>query len=193
MIPAPDPPLTDGVVTLRPWREEDVAELVACLDGEPDVVRWLDAIPQPYREAEASAWVEHASAAWREGTSAPFAVTEAAGGELVGSVGLGWVGDREERVGEVGYWMRKEARGRGLTTRAVRLASRWALRELGCERLQLRADEQNVPSQRVAEKAGFTREGVLRSVHFNPRLDQRVDFVMFSLLPGELDLPGRVA
>ena len=180
-------------MTLRPWHEDDVDALVACLDGEEDIVRWLDAIPQPYREAEANAWIEHSSAAWREGTSAPFAVTEAASGELAGSVGFGWVGDRDERVGEVGYWMRKDLRGRGLTTRAVGLLSRWALRELDCDRLQLRADEQNVSSQRVAEKAGFTREGVLRSVHFNARLDRRVNFVMFSLLPAELDLPGRVA
>jgi RimJ/RimL family protein N-acetyltransferase len=43
-----------------------------------------------------------------------------------------------------------------------------------------------VPSQRVAEKAGFTREGVLRSLNYNPRLGRRVDFVMFSLLPAEL-------
>ena len=174
-------------MTLRPWRQDDVGDLVACLDGEEDIVRWLDAIPQPYREPEANAWIEHSSAAWREGTSAPFAVTEAASGELAGSVGFGWAGDRDERVGEVGYWMRKDLRGRGLTTRAVLLASRWALRELGCERLQLRADDDNVPSQRVAEKAGFTREGVLRSVHFNARRNRRVDFVMFSLLRGELD------
>jgi RimJ/RimL family protein N-acetyltransferase len=187
MVPAPDPPLSDGVVTLRPWRKGDVAELVACLDGEEEIVRWLDAIPQPYGEAEANAWVDHASAAWREGSSAPFAVTDAASGELVGSVGVGWVGERDERVGEVGYWMRKGTRGRGLTTRAVRLVSKWAVDELGCERLQLRADEQNLPSQRVAAKAGFTNEGVLRSVHFNPRLGRRVNFVMYSLLPGELD------
>ena len=75
----------------------------------------------------------------------------------------------------------------------MRLVSKWALTELGWERLQLRADEENLPSQRVAEKAGFTREGVLRSVHFNARQDRRVDFVMFSLLPAELELPGRVA
>jgi ribosomal-protein-alanine N-acetyltransferase len=187
MIPAPDPPLTDGVVTLRPWREEDVADLVASLDGDDEIVRWLDAIPQPYRELEANAWIEHSASAWREGTSAPFAITDATTGELVGSVGFGWVGDREERVGEVGYWLRNDLRGRGLTTRAVRLLSSWALQELDCERLQLRADEQNVSSQRVAEKAGFTREGVLRSVHFNARLDRRVDFVMFSLLRGELN------
>jgi RimJ/RimL family protein N-acetyltransferase len=103
-------------------------------------------------------------------------------------VGFGWIGD--QRNGEVGYWMRRDARGRGLTTRALNLISRWALDVLGCARLQLRADLLNLPSQRVAEKAGFTREGVLRSVHFNPRQNRRVDFVMFSLLPGELELPA---
>jgi RimJ/RimL family protein N-acetyltransferase len=192
VIPAPDPPLSDGVVTLRPWREDDVDDLVACLDGEEEIARWLDAVPQPYRETEARSWIEHSASAWKDGTSTPFAVTDATTGDLVGSVGFGWVGERDQRVGEVGYWMRRDVRDRGLTTRAVRLVSKWALTELGCERLQLRADERNLPSQRVAEKAGFTREGVLRSVHFNARQDRRVDFVMFSLLAAELDLPGRV-
>jgi RimJ/RimL family protein N-acetyltransferase len=191
-MPAPDPQLSDGIVTLRPWRDDDVDDLVTCLDGEEEIVQWLDAVPQPYRETEARSWIEHSASAWKDGTSAPFAVTHASTGELVGSVGFGWVGERDQRVGEVGYWMRRDVRDRGLTTRAVRLVSKWALTELGCERLQLRADERNLPSQRVAEKAGFTREGVLRSVHFNARQDRRVDFVMFSLLPAELDLPGRV-
>ena len=191
-MPAPDPQLSDGIVTLRPWREDDVDDLVTCLDGEEEIVRWLDAVPQPYRETEARSWIEHSASAWKDGTSAPFAVTDATTGELVGSVGFGWVGEPDQRVGEVGYWMRRDVRDRGLTTRAVRLVSKWALTELRCERLQLRADERNLPSQRVAEKAGFTREGVLRSVHFNARQDRRVDFVMFSLLPAELDLPGRV-
>ncbi len=54
------------------------------------------------------------------------------------------------------------------------------------ERLQLRADEENEPSNRVAQKAGFQREGVLRSSHYNPRLDRRVDFVLYSLLRREM-------
>jgi RimJ/RimL family protein N-acetyltransferase len=53
-------------------------------------------------------------------------------------------------------------------------------------RLQLRADRLNVASQRVAEAAGFKREGVLRSVRFNPRQGRRVDFVLYSLLPDEV-------
>jgi len=165
MLAVPNPPLDDGVVKLRPWSKGDVPALIECVDGDEEIARWLDAVPQPYRKAEAQAWVDQATSWWRDGTSAPFAVTESGTGRLLGSVGFGWIGD--QRNGEVGYWMRRDARG-----------------------LQLRADLLNLPSQRVAEKAGFTREGVLRSVHFNPRQNRRVDFVMFSLLPGELELPA---
>jgi RimJ/RimL family protein N-acetyltransferase len=185
VIVAPDPALTDGVVTLRQWETRDVPTLIEWIDGDEEMNRWMDAIPQPYLDAEAHAWIEQASSYWHSGTSAPFAVTDAGTGAVLGGVGFAWVGD--DRVGEVGYWLRSDARGRGLTGRAVQLVSRWAFAELGCERLQLRADANNLASQRVAEKAGFTREGVLRSVHFNPREQRRVDFVMFSLLPGELE------
>jgi RimJ/RimL family protein N-acetyltransferase len=183
VIAAPDPLLTDAVVTLRQWDERDVPALVECIDGDEEMIRWMDAIPQPYLDGEARTWVEQATSFWRAGTSAPFAITDAESGVVLGGVGFAWVGD--EQVGEVGYWLRSGARGRGLTGRAVRLVSRWSFEELGCERLQLRADSDNIASQRVAEKAGFTREGVLRSVHFNARQQRRVDFVMFSLLPSE--------
>jgi ribosomal-protein-alanine N-acetyltransferase len=92
----------------------------------------------------------------------------------------------DEGTAEVGYWVKREARGRGVASRALRLVSDWTLRELGFGRLQLRADERNVPSQRVAVNVGFTREGVLRASRFNARQNRRVDFVMYSLLPGEL-------
>ncbi len=171
MIAAPDPPLTDGVVTLRQWDERDVPTLVECIDGDEEMIRWMDAIPQPYLDSEARTWIQQASSFW----------IHVRASESRYGCGI------DERVGEVGYWLRSDARGRGLTSRAVRLVSRWSFEELGCERLQLRADSDNAASQRVAGKTGFTREGVLRSVHFNPRQQRRVDFVMFSLLPGELD------
>jgi RimJ/RimL family protein N-acetyltransferase len=187
VLVAPKPALTDGLVTLRPWQRDDVPALIACIDGDDEIARWLDMIPQPYGENEARAWVDQATSFWREGTSAPFAVLLAETGEAVGGIGFRWIAD-EHGVGEVGYWLRQSARGRGLTTRALQLLIQWAFDELRCERLQLRADELNVPSQRVAEKAGFHREGVLRSVHFNARQNRRVNFVMYSLLPS--DLPG---
>ena len=181
--PVPDEPLTDGLVSLRPWREEDVADLVAAIDGDVDIAQWLELIPQPYREREAHAWVSAAATMWRDGTASTFAVL--ADGEVVAGCGINWI-DREHGVGDIGYWARKDARGRGYVTRAVVVASRWAF-DHGCARLQLRADAENVASQRVADRAGFTREGVQRSARYNPRLGRRMDFVVYSLLPGELD------
>ena len=184
MIPAPDPPLSDGVVTLRAWRADDVPVLVECLDGDEEITRWLEMVPQPYDLKAASTCVQEAASYWREATAAPFAITAADTGEVLGGVGFRWV-DVTQSIGEVGYWLRREARGRGLTTRALQLVSTWALETLDCERLQLRADNLNVPSQRVAEKAGFHREGVLRSLQFSVRERRRIDFVMYSLLPSD--------
>jgi RimJ/RimL family protein N-acetyltransferase len=168
---------SDGLVTLRAWRREDSEALVDCLDGDPEITIWLDQVPQPYTPADALAYIGGT------GESA-FAVTDAETGRILGSIGVRFsdTGD----VGEIGYWMRSDARGRGVMTRALRLAAHWALEEGGAVRVQLRADVENVASRRVAEKAGFRLEGVLRSAHWNARLGRRQDWAMYSLLPGEL-------
>jgi len=84
-------------------------------------------------------------------------------------------------LAEVGYWLRREARGHGAATTAVRLVAAWAFGELGIRRLNLQTAPENLASQRVAGRAGFTREGVLRA--WLPTPDGRRDSVMFSLLP----------
>jgi RimJ/RimL family protein N-acetyltransferase len=181
----PQRPLRDGVVVLREWREDDVPAIAAaCSDAE--TARWLDQIPQPYTERDARDYLASTRRGWREGTIASFAIADAETGEAFGSISIHWV-DHEHAVGEVGYWVGPRARGRGIATRAVRLVSRWGIEECHLRRLQLRADVENLASQRVAEKAGFTREGVLRSIRYSERQRGRVDFVVFSILPGELD------
>jgi RimJ/RimL family protein N-acetyltransferase len=181
----PAPPLSDGFVSLRPWTLEDVPAIAAaCQDDE--IAHWIHQIPSPYRESDAREYVLSTQAAWTGGAGAFFAVEECASGELAGSIAL-HVLDRELANLEVGYWTAAPARGRGLTTRALTLISRWALGETGAERLQLRADVLNVASVRVAEKAGFKREGTLRASGFNPRAKRRVDYAVFSLLPGEVN------
>jgi ribosomal-protein-alanine N-acetyltransferase len=172
--------LTDGVVTLRPWRATDARTIVECLDGDPEVAQWLDQIPQPYTIEHARAYLD--GELGRDETK--FAITDAPTGRILGSIGVGLAHDG---VLEIGYWLRADARGRGATTRALRLASKWAFTQNDVARVQLRADPENHASCRVAEKAGFTREGVLRSAHWNPRLGRRQDWAMYSLLPGELE------
>ncbi|MDQ2982358.1 MAG: GNAT family N-acetyltransferase [Actinomycetota bacterium] len=181
----PHPPVTDGVVTLRPWAPADASSIAeAC--REEEIAQWLDQIPQPYTEDDARMYVELCEVGWREGTSSTFAITDRASGEVLGSIGLRHLPGLDEGTSEIGYWVKQPARGRGVATRALRLVSHWAISELRIPRLQLRADEQNEPSKRVAERAGFTREGVLRASRYNARQQRRVDFVMYSLLPEDL-------
>jgi RimJ/RimL family protein N-acetyltransferase len=169
-------PLADQVVALRRWRLADAEEIVACIDGDPEIARWLDLVPQPYTLEDARAYLGGLG-------EEAFAVTDAADGRVLGSIGVRWneTGD----VGEIGYWLRADARRGGHATRALVLVSRWALARDGVARLQLRADVENRASRRVAEKAGYNLEGVLRSAHWNPRLGRRQDWVMYSLLPDE--------
>jgi RimJ/RimL family protein N-acetyltransferase len=170
--------LADGVITLRRWRKDDVETLVDAIDGDREIARWLDQVPQPYTLKDARAYI--AGEVDRDETA--FAITDAADGRVLGSIGARPAGDG---TFEIGYWLRADARGRGLTARALVLLGRWALEQPGVARVQLRADPENVASCRVAEKAGFTFEGVLRSVHRNERLGRRQDHAMYSLLPGE--------
>jgi RimJ/RimL family protein N-acetyltransferase len=169
---------------LRPWRRDDVPAIAeACRDQE--IARWLDLVPQPYSESDARAYVDNCREGWRGGLGATFAVTDSRDEDVLGSIGLRLT-DPIDAVAEVGYWVKSAARGRGVASRALLLVSDWALTVGGVQRLQLRADELNEPSKRVAERAGFTREGLLRSSHYNPRQGRRVDFVLYSLLPSDL-------
>jgi RimJ/RimL family protein N-acetyltransferase len=104
-------------------------------------------------------------------------------GRVVGGIGLGL--NRHDYRGSIGYWVAKPERGNGICTRALTLLARHALEDLRLQCVQLVTDPDNVASQRVAEKVGFQREGVMRAHLRHP--DGRIrDSVMYSLLPGEL-------
>jgi RimJ/RimL family protein N-acetyltransferase len=179
----PEPPLSDDVVTLRPWGEEGDVEAIVAACNDRAIAEFLEMIPSPYREEDAREYIAQTREGWAAGTTANFAVV--VDDAAVGSIGVRWL-EPDQRVAEVGYWVAPETRGRGVCTRALRLVSRWVIEDNGYERLQLRADEVNIASRKVAENAGFKQEGVLRSSRYNPRLDRRVDFVMYSLLRDEV-------
>jgi len=166
--------LRDDSLLLRRWSADDApAVYAACQD--PEIQRWIP-IPRPYTHEDARAFVTGAIGPGAH----QLAIVDA--GHVVGSIGLHLADDE---TAHVGYWCAAEARGRGVTTRALRRVCRYALDELGLARVGLTADVENLASQRVAEKAGFRREGVLRSHRRHPDGHRR-DSVLFSLLPGEL-------
>ena len=177
--------LSDGFVTVRPWHDDDAEALVSRIN-DPEVARYLDLVPHPYRLEDAREFFALSSDGWRTGTSTNFAVLVDGIDGPTGGIGVRW-DDLSTGLAEIGYWVAAEARGRGVATAAVRLLGRWAFElEPTLHRLELRAAVENPASSRVAEKAGFTREGILRSQRFSARVGRRVDFVMWSLLREEL-------
>jgi ribosomal-protein-serine acetyltransferase len=181
-INPPDPPLSDGIVTLRPFQAEDAAAVTeACQD--PEIGRWIPMIPIPYVETDARAFILMTLQAWHDGIGCDFAIVDAASDRLLGSVGV-HPGPVPSRCA-IGYWVAAPERGRGVAVRAVRLAARWAFDRFHSQRLSLWTLPGNVASQRVAEKVGFRFEGVLRNWDVG-RNDRPVDCVMFSMTPDEL-------
>ena len=164
---------------LRSWRADDVRAVAeACSD--PEIPRWIPFIPIPYTEEDAVNYVRGCIDAGE--SRHPFAIVDGGGGTFHGSIDMTV---RSMRTGQIGYWIARDARGRGVCTAALRRLCRYAFDDLGLERLELMTDPDNAASQRVAEKVGFRREGVLRS-HLVHHDGQRRDSVLFSLLPGEL-------
>jgi RimJ/RimL family protein N-acetyltransferase len=172
---SPAPGLSDGIVTLRPWREDDIPQIAAAC-SDPVTARWLDRLPQPYREEDAREWLR------AELDEVRWAVELE--GALAGSMSVRfdyW----EEGIADVGYWVAPWARRRGVATRSLGLVARWALAHPRVGRLQLRAAVENTASCGVAERVGFRREGVFRAGRRNLRTGERIDFALYSLLPGE--------
>jgi len=137
-------------------------------------------VPSPYTQADADAFVQHARVSRADGSHAPFVIANAGTGAGLGIIELNFFA-RDPALAEVGYWLSQPARGRGAATIALRLVSRWAFERNGIHRLQQTTAPANMASQRVAERAGFTREGYLRA--WMPRSGGRRDSLMFSLLP----------
>jgi [ribosomal protein S5]-alanine N-acetyltransferase len=168
----PEPPLADGSLCLRPLSDDDTAAIDAAL-RDAEIRHWFDDRGYTARDV-----LERSSLEWERSESATFAILEH--GRCVGSV---WLDIGPSGRASVGYWLLEHARGRGLVTRALALVAGWAFSEYGVKRLSLLADPRNEASLRVAERAGFTKEGVLRS--WADVNGERVDHVSYSLLPSD--------
>jgi RimJ/RimL family protein N-acetyltransferase/8-oxo-dGTP pyrophosphatase MutT (NUDIX family) len=155
------PTLTDGVVTLRPFRDEDVTEAV---DGHDEVIaHWFGWAP----DAVTPDRMRGAIADWRAsyaGDRATVGFAVEVDGTLVGSVD---VRRRDAGVGELSWALYRGHRGRGSATRAVRILVDYALTEigqggLGYTRVEAKVEPDNEASLRVATRSGLRREGVRR-------------------------------
>ena len=168
--------------TIRPYKASDAEALwEAARESVPEVFTWLPWCHPSYSLAEAAEWASSRARLAAEGREFSFAIVEA-DGRFLGGCGvnqINWL----HKFGNLGYWVRTSATGRGVASEAVRQMATFAFANTDLMRLEIVCAVENRRSQRVAERAGATREGVLRN---RLRLhDRSVDAVMYSLIrPG---------
>ncbi|MEU8802632.1 GNAT family N-acetyltransferase [Spirillospora sp. NPDC048819] len=164
-------------LVLRPFGIDDAAGLIEVIRAGED---FLPPNFPGVLEAEPIAWFlrEGVHKVQRFGLGIHLAATDRDTGDLLGTIGLFKV-NWDHLTSEVGYGMRPGVRGRGHATEALSLVSDWALRGCGLFRVELRAMVTNHASIRVAEKAGYVREGVARGAERDAGGVSR-DMIVFS-------------
>ena len=149
----PRPGLSDGFVVVRPLEPDD-APAVAAACQDPLIQERCYFVPSPYRLEDAERFIAEARRELVAGTVAHCALCAGAGvaqspgapfvpGELLGAVNL--VNYPEREAAEIGYWVKREARGRGVATAALRLVMNYAFEQVGVERLEIMAETPTWP------------------------------------------------
>lgn len=165
----PDPALRKDDVTLRPFRTGDAAALVAACRDQ-DMLRFT-LMQDGFAEPDAVDWIARANERWPQGKTR-FAVVDSVDDQLRGQVGVGVNPDQPSAEGY--YRVSSHERGRGVASRALGLVADWVFAN-GVERLFLLIHPENVASNRLAARVGFSREGVLRA--YKPFKGRRPDLV----------------
>jgi RimJ/RimL family protein N-acetyltransferase len=161
---------------LAPRHIDDMAALLS----DPDTLRFTR-VPVPVPSGFAESWYGNYESARVDGSREAFAALDGDGG----FVGLGLAPhiDRQGRELELGYIVAPAARGRGVGVEILRQLTRWAFDDLGALRVYLIIDVNNAASERMAERCGYVREGVMRSQHLKQGI--RVDAALWSRLPSD--------
>jgi RimJ/RimL family protein N-acetyltransferase len=164
---------------LEPLQERHLDGVRALLD-DPEVLRFTRVPEPPPPEFERS-WLARYEAARVDGSGEAFAAVDDDGSFL--GLALAPSIDRDESEVELGYIVARAARGRGVAQWMLRELTRWAFEEVGAQRIVLIINVENGASERVAERCGYTREGVLRSIHLKPGI--RTNAAIWSRLPSD--------
>lgn len=175
--PWPDHPVACGPVVLREFSDDDLP-MVLELSTDP-YIPLIGTLPQNATRQEGLDYIERQRGRLAEGRGFSFAIAEAATGRAVGGIGL-WLSGLVHGRADAGYSVAPSARGRGLAAAALTALTSFAWTIPGLHRVELYIEPRNTGSVRTAERAGFQREGLLRS--HQEIGGQRRDMLLYSAI-----------
>lgn len=177
--------LSNNLVRIRRYNSNDVHLLFeAARESTDEMFAWMSWCHPNYTVKESQDFVLSRETAWNQREAFDFAVFDVQTDLFLGGVGLNQF-NRTNNLANLGYWVRNSQARRGVATAATLLAATFGFEDLGLNRIEILIATENEASQRVAEKAGAKREGVLRNrllLHNRPH-----DAVMYSLIPADMN------
>lgn len=174
---------------VRPLTATDAPDVAEVFDDR-QTRRWMS-LPAPYTESDARMWCTWMAVERRtSGDGDHYGIIRREDDKLVG---LAWTKrtDWGPRSTEISYAVAPHARGFGFTAEAADALAVDLILEQHFQRIELRVAAGNVASRRVAEKAGFVHEGLLRNAGMVE--SGRVDLAVWSLVPADLRSETRPA
>ncbi|MPZ53679.1 MAG: GNAT family N-acetyltransferase [Acidimicrobiia bacterium] len=177
----PPEPIQTERLLLRRFNRRDVGTLHRSVEASlPELQQWLPWARPDYNRGDAAAYIRDSISAWKDDKAYDYSVRwKTEPDRHIGNVSI-WALTRIGHIGEIGYWVHSGETGRGVITEACRAMVEVGFTNLHLHKINLRIAAGNTASERVADKLGFTRDGVLRE---ELRLGGRwVDHTIYSLL-----------
>jgi RimJ/RimL family protein N-acetyltransferase len=165
-------------VRLVPFGAEHLGAF-APLARDPDALRFTR-FPDPPEDDFPQRWLARYEDGRQAGTREAFAILGPAGDDTFHGVALAVDVDAEAQEAELGYLTATAARGRGIATAALAQLTDWAFATRGLHRVTLVIDAENAGSEKVAQRCGYTREGLLRGAFLKP--GRRGDLLLYAKL-----------
>jgi RimJ/RimL family protein N-acetyltransferase len=160
--PSEIPTLQYGLVTLRPSNDSDIVSIfTACQDP---LIPAFTTVPANYTLDHAIEFVRSDPFSFAERRELRFVIDYGNGDDMkfAGVISLHTI-NIKNHTAEIGYWMEKSMRGKGIGTSAAKMITDYGLRTLGFRRIDGLADVDNAASQKLLLSAGYEKEGILRN------------------------------
>jgi ribosomal-protein-serine acetyltransferase len=181
MIPVPERIADNGRIELLPVLPICIAELYAAVEeSRCEISPWMRWCHPDYSIEDTRQWVSTRSSDWEQGVAYSFLIVDSLTKQVLGTCGIDYI-HPVHRFANLGYWIRTSRTREGAATEATRLLAEFGFVALNLMRVEIVIDATNAASQKVAEKVGALREGLLRN-----RLncgDEFRDAYMYSLVP----------
>ena len=178
--------ISNGIITLKQDKLSFAEQLfeAAYESRTVEFMRWMPWLKEDYKLSDTVEFMNGRATDWENGTEKGYVIFDSKTSEALGKVSLNSYNEINKFY-NLGYWIRISRQKQGIASQATRLLAEEAFKSLEINRIEILVAVGNIPSQKTAEKAGATKEGILRK---RLKIGEEIhDAVIYSFVKGDFD------